>query len=192
MYGIPNFVSRFLIRNNRLQKTRFLIIGENYPGAIYNTYFYRSLLPGALVGGNPFFTALCAALQIPIAKIGGTIYSEFERLKCFLNFGYLVIDALPSGGNGEEVAPVYPITANDLDNLIDTILLINPEKIIILTNAGVATYAAIAAHPDAAKIIPKVITNPITGTMVFAFPSYPANPAIFKAQIDALDPNTFL
>jgi hypothetical protein len=192
MYGIPNFVSRFLIRNNRLQKDRFLIIGENYPGATYNTYFYRSLLPAVPVGGNPFFTALCAALQIPTAKIGGTVYSEFERLKCFLNFGYLVIDALPGGGNGEEVAPVYPIAAANLDDLIDSILLINPEKIIILTKAGNATYEAIATHPEGAKLISRILTNPITGKNVFAFPSFPANPSIFQDQIDALDPNTFL
>ena len=191
MITIPEFVASYLIRNNRLLNARVLIIGENYPGAFFNqTYFYRSLPTSPVTIVNPivpvFFNRLCNGLNIPNTFLGAPI-TEFERLSMFLNSGYLLIDALEGGGNGEANPPVYPIPLVQLNKLIDTILLINPEKIIFLTNnIGIHVVPSIIAHPMGPKIHPKIIVNPITGTYNFAFPSAPANPANFLIQMNAL------
>jgi hypothetical protein len=193
MITIPEFVASYLIRNNRLLSKRVLIIAENYQGAHFgDTYFYKSLptCPGLIMPAvSAFFNQLCNGLNIPNSFLGAPI-TEFERLTMFLDYGYLLIDALEGGGNGVQVAPAYPIPLLQLERLIDTILLVNPEKIIFLTeNVGVNIVPHIIGHPMGPQILPKIVVNPITGTNHFAYPAAPANPNIFINQMIALHAN---
>lgn len=194
MIQIPDFVFEYLIQNNYIGKTRTLIIGENYPNPDYSvTYFYRSLpfCPGAPVAGAQpqFFKRLCDCLQIPSVDLLGTPLTEFQRLKYFLNNGFILIDAQPNGIPPNRVPPI--LEANQINNLVNTILLTNPKNIILLTNNNQHVIEQIGEHIMGGMILPKIVTNPITGTQVFAFPSPPADPNLFYRQINALRENGF-
>jgi hypothetical protein len=186
MIKIPDFVLSHLIVNNHIGKTRTLIIGENYPGANYaETYFYRSIpgCPGGPAAGNPraFFTNLCNGLLVPHLNLAGGALTEFERLNKFLESGFLLIDAQQDLVPAIRPAVLTPI---EIDNLLKTILLINPQNIMFLTNNNVPVINSLAAHHLYPLIADKIMNNFLTGTQVFAFPSAPANPALFVAQIN--------
>ena len=186
MIQIPDFVLSHLIVNNYIGKTRTLIIGENYPSPNYAaTYFYRSIpaCPGGPAVGAPgrFFQNLCDVLFVPHLNLGGGALTEFERLNKFLDSGFLLIDAQQN-----LIPPTRPaaLTPIDIDNLIKTILLINPKNIMFLTNNGIPVIASLAVHPEFPLIANKIMNNYLTGTQVFAFPSSPAVPAHFINQIN--------
>jgi hypothetical protein len=186
MIKIPDFVLSHLIVNNHIGKTRTLIIGENYPGANYaDTYFYRSIpgCPGGPAVGNPraFFTNLCNGLLVPHLNLAGGALTEFERLNKFLESGFLLIDAQQDLVPAIRPAVLTPI---EIDNLLKTILMINPQNIMFLTNNNVPVIHSLAAHHLYPLIADKIMNNFLTGTQVFAFPSAPANPALFVAQIN--------
>lgn len=189
MIQIPDFVFEYLIQNNYIGKTRTLIVGENYPNPDYSkTYFYRSLpsCPGGPdVGAQPqFFQKLCNCLLIPSVDLLGAQLTEFMRLRYFLNNGFVLIDAQPNGSPPNIVPPV--LQTNQLNNLVNTILLLNPDDIIFLTNNNLHVIDQIGEHTLGNRIISKIVTNPLTGTQVFAFPAPPANPHLFFEQINAL------
>ncbi len=188
MIQIPDFVLGHLIVNNHIGKTRTLIIGENYPGPNYAaTYFYRSIpsCPGGPALGAPraFFNNLCNVLLVPHLNLAGGPLTEFERLNKFLDSGFILIDAQQN-----LVPAIRPavLTPNEIDNLVKTILLINPKNIMFLTNNNIPVIASIATHPEFHLIANKIMNNYLTGNQVFAFPSAPANPALFAAQINNL------
>ena len=186
MLKIPDFVLSHLIVNNHIGKTRTLIIGENYPGGNYAaTYFYRSIpgCPGGPAVGNPkaFFTNLCNVLLVPDLNLAGGALTEFERLNKFLESGFLLIDAQQDLIPAIRPAALTPI---EIDNLLKTILLINPQKIMFLTNNNVPVITSLAAHHLFPLIVDKIMNNFLTGTQVFAFPSAPTNPALFVGQIN--------
>lgn len=195
MIQIPNFVLEYLINNRYLGKTRTLIVGENYPNPNYsNSYFYRSLpnCPGGQIQGEPpqFFQRLCNALLIPHNDLLGNSLSESQRLKYFLNNGFVLIDAQPNG-----IAPIRDnpivLSDNDLYYLVLTILFLNPDNIMFLTNNNKNVINQIANHPSRNEVLPKIIINPINQSKVFAYPAPPANPNIFVQQILALRENGF-
>jgi len=189
MILFPDFVFDYLIKHSYIGKTRTLIIGENYPKPNYAaSYFYRSLpnCPGGPAKGKPpdFLKMLCDRLLIPTTDLLGQPLSEYQRLRYFLNSGFLVIDAQPNGIKPITNTPI--LTPDNLNKLICSILLINPENIIVLTNNNINVIAQIAAEPEAGMIIPKIVINAITGSNVLAFPSAPANPNHFLNQINKL------
>ncbi|MCC6864967.1 MAG: hypothetical protein IT280_02275 [Ignavibacteria bacterium] len=189
MIQLPNFVFEYLIQNNYFGKTRTLIVGENYPNPNYaDTYFYRSvpLCPGGPgVGAQPqFFQRLCDCLLIPHIDLLGAPLTEFQRLKYFLNNGFILIDAQPNGIPPNRVPPI--LEANQINNLVNTILLLNPENIIFLTNNNLHVIDQIGEHTLGNRIISNIVTNPISETQVFSFPAPPANPNLFIEQINAL------
>lgn len=189
MIQIPDFVFEYLIQNNYIGKTRTLIVGENYPNPDYSkTYFYRSLpsCPGGPAVGaqNPLLQRLCDCLLIPNVNLLGVPLTEFMRLRYFLNNGFVLIDAQPNGIPPNNVPPV--LHTNQLNNLINTILLLNPENIIFLTKNNLHVINQIEQHPLGNRIISKIVTNPISETQVFAYPAPPANPNLFIEQINAL------
>ncbi len=186
MIQITDFVLGHLIVNNYLGKTRTLIIGDNYPGPDYaKSYFYRSIsgCPGGPAKGAPgaFFTNLCSGLLVPHLNFNGAPLTEYERLNKFLDSGFLLIDAQQN-----LVPPINPaaLTTIQIDHLIKTILFINPKNIMFLTNNNINVIASLASHPEYALIATKILNNFLTGTQVFAFPSAPARPALFEAQIN--------
>ena len=184
MIKIPEFVFSHLIVNNYIGKTRTLIIGENYPGPNYaTTYFYRSIpgCPGGPSVGRPpaFFTRLCNALLVPHLNLVGGALTEFERLNKFLESGFLLIDAQQDLVPAIRPAALTPI---EIENLLKTILLINPQNILFLTNYNVPVIHSLATHHLYPLIADKIMNNFLTGTQVFAFPSAPAIPALFVAQ----------
>ena len=186
MINIPDFVLSHLIVNNHIGKTRTLIIGENYPGPNYAaTYFYRSIpgCPGGPAMGYPgaFFTNLCNGLLVPHLNLAGGALTEFERLNKFLDRGFILIDAQENLVPAIRPAILPPI---DIENLLKTILLINPKNIMFLTNNNIPIINSLTAHHLYPLIADRIMNNFLTGTQVFAFPSPPANPAIFVAQIN--------
>ena len=194
MILIPDFVFEFLILNNYIGKTRTLIIGENYPNPDYSvTYFYRSLpsCPGGqAVGAQPqFFQRLCDCLLIPHNDQLGTNLTEFQRLKYFLNNGFVLIDAQSNGVTPKRNPPI--LEANQVNNLVNTILLINPINIIFLTNNNLNVIHQISEHPLGNRITSKIVTNLTNNTLIFAYPAPPANPHLFSEQINALRANGF-
>ncbi len=186
MLQIPDFVFSHLIQNNYIGKTITLIIGENYPGTNYaSSYFYRSIptCPGGPIVGAPsaFFINLCDKLFVPDLNFAGIALTEFERLQKFLDSGFLLIDSQEN-----LFPPVRPAALNptQIDYLMKTILLIKPKNIMFLTNNNIPVIASLAAHPEFPLIANKIMNNFLTGTQVFAFPSAPANPNLFQAQIN--------
>jgi len=133
--------------------------------------------------GNPpaFFTNLCNRLLVPHLNLAGGVLTEFERLNKFLECGFLLIDAQQDLVPAIRPAVLTPI---EIDNLLKTILLINPHNIMFLTNNSVPVITSLAAHHLYPLIADKIMNNFLTGTQVFAFPSAPANPALFVAQIN--------
>lgn len=189
MILIPDFVFEYLIQNNYIGKTRTLIVGENYPNLNYAaTYFYRSLpnCPGGpVVGQQPqFFQRLCNCLLIPNVDLLEAPLTEFQRLKYFLNKGFVLIDAQPNGIPPNRNPPI--LEATQINNLVNTILFLKPENIIFLTNSNIEVIAQIGQHLMGNRILSKIVTNPLTGTQVFAYPAPPANPHLFIEQINAL------
>mgnify|MGYP001365139784 CR=1 FL=1 len=194
MIQIPNYVFEFLIQNNYIGKTRTLIVGENYPNPDYAaTYFYRSLpsCPGGPpVGNTPqFFQRLCDCLLIPQNDLREAPLTELMRLRYFLNKGFILIDAQPNGVKPNRNPPI--LEANQVNDFVNTILLLNPENIIFLTNSNIEVIAQIGQHLMGNRILRRIVTNPITGTQVFAFPAPPANPHLFVEQLNALRENGF-
>lgn len=194
MIQIPDFVFEYLIQNNYIGKTRTLIIGENYPNPDYSaTYFYRSLPSspgGPAVGAQPqFFQKLCNCLLIPNVDLLGAPLTEFQRLKYFLNKGFVLIDAQPNGIPPNRNPPI--LEATQVNDLVNTILLLKPENIIFLTNSNIEVIAQIGQHLMGNRILSKIVTNPLTGTQVFAYPAPPANPHLFLEQINALRDSSF-
>jgi hypothetical protein len=186
MIQIPDFVLSHLIVNNYIGKTRTLIIGENYPGSNYAaSYFYRKLpaCPGGPAAGaaGAFFNNLCNVLLVPDLSFAGTRLTELERLNKFLDSGFLVIDAQKNLVPASRPVVMTPV---DIDNLLNTILLINPKNILFLTNHNIPVINSISAHPLFPLIADKIMNNFLTGTQVFAFPSAPANPNLFVDQIN--------
>lgn len=186
MLQIPDFVLNYLIENNHIGKTRTLVIGENYPSPNYSTtYFYRSIpsCPGGPALGDPgaFFRNLCNVLLVPHLNIAGHDLTEFERLNKFLDSGFLLIDAQQNLVNAIRPAA---LTLTNINDLMRTILLINPSNIIFLTNNNKPVIASLSTHAKFHLIANKIIKNILTGTQVFAFPSAPANPELFAAQIN--------
>lgn len=188
MLQMPVFVFQYLKQKEYIGKTRILVIGENYPNPDYAvSYFYRSLpdCPGGPARGAAplFFTNLCNAFSIPDTYPDGKKMSELERLDLFLSNGFMVMDAQQNN-----IAPQRPakISSYEAENLINTILYLNPDHIIFLTNNNIPVIQALKLNPSFSKIRSRILTNPITGTKVFAFPSPPANPNLFLQQINAL------
>jgi hypothetical protein len=186
MIQLPNFVFSHLIEKNHIGKTRTLIVGENYPGENYaSSYFYRSIptCPGgpAIGAASAFFTNLCNVLLIPNTIHPGVILTEYERLNKFLDSGFLLIDAQK---NLEPAIRPANLTPNEISNLIRTILFINPKNIMFLTNNNIPVINLLSAHHLFPSIADKIMTNHLTGTQVFAFPSPPANPNHFVNQIN--------
>jgi len=186
MINIPDFVLSHLIVNNHIGKTRTLIIGENYPGGNYaDTYFYRSIpgCPGGPAVGSPkaFFTNLCNILLVPHLNLAGGALKEFERLNKFLDSGFLLIDA-----QDNLITPQNPaaLTPQQIDDLIYTILLINPKNIIFLTENNQNVIKSLKAHPFFVRIQPKIVHNFLRNRDWFCFPSAPANPNLFKEEIE--------
>ena len=186
MIQIPDFVLRHLIVNNYIGKTRTLIIGENYSGTSYaKTYFYRSIPTcpdGPATGTTPaFFTTLCDVLLVPNLDLTGASLSEYDRLNKFLDSGFLIIDA-----QANLVAPQRPaaLTNSQIDELVHTILFINPKNILFLTNNNQNVINSISTHTLFGKIQPKIIYNYLNKRQWFCFPSAPANPNLFKDEID--------
>jgi hypothetical protein len=186
MIQLPNFVFSHLIEKKYIGKTRTLIVGENYPGENYaSSYFYRSIptCPGGPAKGAPsaFFSNLCNVLLIPNTNLTGGNLTEYERLNKFLDSGFLLIDSQ------ENLKPANrpPIlTPNEISNLIRTILFINPKNIMFLTNNNKPVIELLSEHDLFPSIADKIMTNHLTGTQVFAFPSAPANPNHFVNQIN--------
>jgi hypothetical protein len=118
---------------------------------------------------------------IPTLTIDGEELSENERLNKFLESGFLLIDAQEN-----LIAPLRPaiLTTVQLNNLMDTIILINPLNIIFLTNNNLNVITALSMHPEFNLISNKILINHLNGTHIFAFPSAPANPNIFSNQIE--------
>jgi hypothetical protein len=186
MIKIPDFVLSHLIVNNHIGKTRTLIIGENYPGGNYAaTYFYRSIpgCPGGPAVGNPkaFFTNLCNVLLVPHLNLAGGALTEFERLNKFLENGFLLIDA-----QDNLIEPQNPaaLTPQEIDDLINSILLINPQNIIFLMENNQNVINSISLHPLFKRIEPKIIYNILKKRHWFCFPSAPANPNLFKEEVE--------
>ncbi len=186
MIKIPNFVLNHLIDNNHIGKTRTLIIGENYPGQNYaSTYFYRSIpnCPGGPAVGAPgaFFNNLCNVLLVPHLNFSGGKLTEFERLNKFLESGFLLIDA-----QDNLITPQNPaaLTPGQIHDLIYTILLINPQNIIFLTENNQNVIQSINGHHLFARIQPKIIHNFLRDRDWFCFPSAPANPHLFPEEIE--------
>lgn len=189
MIKIPDFVFKFLIRNDYIGRTRTLIIGENYPNPDYSVeYFYRSL-PNC--PGNPelastqarLFNCLCNALGIRSTSNNGDTLTEYQRLIQFLDSGYLLIDAQVNG-----IEPMRPaiLTDDQIDELILTILLVNPVKIIFIHNNNSNVLSQLNKHDLFYKISSKISYNELKENYVFAYPAPPADPNIFKMQIDKL------
>ncbi len=182
---MPDFVLSHLIENHFIGKTKTLIIAENYPSPSYSTsYFYRSIptCPGGPAIGAPsaFFTTLCNRLLVPDLNHHGTALTEYERLNKFLTHGFLLIDAQPNLIHPTRPAVLSPL---QIDELIKTILLLNPSNIMFLTNNNIPVISALALHHFFPMIADKIMNNYLTGTQVFAFPSPPANPSLFEEQI---------
>ncbi|HCA43582.1 MAG TPA: hypothetical protein DEP28_10065 [Bacteroidetes bacterium] len=185
---MPVFVFQYLKQKDYIGKTRLLVIGENYPNPDYAvSCFYRSLpdCPGGPARGAAplFFTNLCNAFSIPDTYSDGEKLTELERLDQFLSNGIMVMDAQQNN-----VAPKRParVSSFEAENLLNTILFLDPEHIIFLTNNNIPVIQALSQIPSFSKIRSRILTNPITGTKVFAFPSPPANPNLFIRQINAL------
>lgn len=188
MVQIPDFVLSHLISNNFINKTRTLIIGENYPGENYaKSYFYRSIpgCPGGPSIGPPpaFFTNLCDRLLVPNLNLSGIALTELERLNKFLESGFLLIDA-----QDNLISPIRPaaLTPVQIDNLMKTILMLNPKNIMFLTNNNIPVISSLSTHLEFPSIQNRIINNILNGTQVFSFPSGPANPNIFANQINHL------
>jgi hypothetical protein len=186
MIQIPDFVLNHLIVNGQIGKTKTLIIGENYPGLNYaKSYFYRSIpgCPGGPATGNPpaFFNNFCNALLVPHLNLSGKSLNEFERLNKFLDSGFLIIDAQQNLIKPQNPAILSP---KQIDDLIMTILLINPKNIIFLTENNNNVLISIRTHPLFARIQPKIIINFLRKRNWFCFPSAPANPNLFKEEIE--------
>jgi hypothetical protein len=186
MIQIPDFVLKHLIVNGHIGKTKTLIIGENYPGSNYaKSYFYRSIpgCPGEPETRNPpaFFNNLCNALLVPRLNLSGASLNEFERLNKFLDSGFLIIDAQQNLIKPQNPATLSP---KQIDDLIMTILLINPKNIIFLTENNNNVLIDISTHPLFARIQPKIIYNFLRKRQWFCFPSAPANPNLFKEEIE--------
>lgn len=186
MIQIPDFVLNHLIVNGHIGKTRTLIIGENYPGPNYaESYFYRSIpgCPGGPAVGAPraFFTNVCNILLVPHLNLTGANLTEFERLNKFLDSGFLLIDAQQNLINPQNPAELSP---QQIDDLIMTILLINPTNIIFLTKNNNNVLNSLRIHTLFARIQPKIIYNFLRAREWFSFPSAPANPNLFKEEIE--------
>ena len=186
MIQIPDFVLKHLIVNGHIGKTRTLIIGENYPGPNYaKSYFYRSIpgCPGGPAMGLPgaFFTNLCNVLFVPHLNLAGANLTEFERLNKFLDSGFLLIDAQQNLIDPQNPAALNPI---QIEDLIMTILLINPINIIFLTKNNNNVINSLSTHPLFDRIKPKIIYNFLRARWWFSFPSAPANPRLFREEIE--------
>ena len=186
MTHLPNFVLEYLMVNNLIGKTKTLVIGENYPSQNYlDSYFYRSLPEcmgnSKLIGQNQFFKRLCDGLQVPSLNEEGSKLCEFERLNKFLEGGFLVIDSQPN-----HIKPSNPavLTSQQSDDLVKTILIINPINIIFLTKNNLNVINIIKKHPLFFKIEPKIIFNHLKNRQWYSFPSAPANPNLFKSEIE--------
>ena len=171
MVKIPDFVFSHLIVNNYIGKTRTLIIGENYPGPNYAAnYFYRSIpgCPGGPAVGRPpaFFTRLCNALLVPHLNLVGGALTEFERLNKFLESGFLLIDAQQDLVPAIRPAALTPI---EIENLLKTILLINPKNIMFLGDNNLHVITSLALHPLFSSIADKILYNFLVGSQVFSF-----------------------
>ena len=188
MIQIPDFVLSHLISNNFINKTRTLIIGENYPGKNYaKSYFYRSIpeCPGGpSIGPAPaYFTNLCDRLLVPNLSLSGIALTELERLNKFLDSGFLLIDA-----QDNLIPPIRPaaLTPDQIDDLMKTILMLNPKSIMFLTNNNIPVIASLSTHLEFPLIQNRILNNTLNGTQVFSFPSSPANPNLFTNQINHL------
>lgn len=182
MKVLPKFVQDFLVRNGYANSVKLLIIGENYPSSDYaKTYFYRSVFSNEIQGQGAFFKNLCDGLGVPVLSTTGRPLTEPERLAAFLRAGYLVIDAQPDG-----VAPTRPavITGARLNDLISSIQQINPEKIMFLTENNRHVLSALKGDRRFAPYQNRVVPNLRKNREWFCFPAPPANPNLFKSEVD--------
>ena len=187
MKHIPYFVLDYLVTNQFIGKTRTLIVGENYPGTNYaNSYFYRSIpgCPhGAPSGPTPqFFIKLCDTFLIPSLDSTSRTLSEPDRLKKFLENRFLLIDAQENLKAPTRPATLTPI---EIDDLVKTIILINPSNILFLSENNKNIISLISGHPLYYIIKPKIVINHLRkGRLWFSFPSPPANPKLFQDEIE--------
>ncbi len=182
MKVLPKFVQGFLVRHGYANSVKLLIIGENYPASNYaKSYFYRSILNNGVVKQGTFFKYLCDGLGVPKLDKSGSPLIEAERLDAFLKAGYVVIDAQTDG-----VAPLRPavLSSARVSDLIMSIKQLNPERIMFITENNRHVLSALKKDRRFAPYQNRVVQNSLKSREWFCFPAPPANPNLFKSEVD--------
>ncbi len=166
-----------------------LFVTENYPkdpGAPKgNTYFYRTLLPrGVAVGANNLLDNLCKTFGIVGAN-------ESDKLKEFMFVKrFFLIDTFPSNfPMDKELINTTVMNMSWIDDIIDDIVWINPERIIFTcvgSNGKLLPILMERALERGLSIFDRVVYPPFPkDRVVFHSPSNRAYPT-FDKQIKAV------
>lgn len=150
-----------------------LFVTENYPkdpGApTGNTYFYRTLHPRGVAGGaNNLLDNLCKTLGIVAAK-------ESDKLKEFMFVKrFFLIDTFPSNfPMDKELINTTVMNMNWIDDIIDDIVWMNPERII---------FTCVGSNGSLLPILKRRALD--RGLSIFervVYPSFPPNREVFHS-----------